>query len=415
MLSAGFIVAVVFSWIYDITPGGIIRTEPLPKQKLPLINKKVKTYRFTTFVSVIIIIGLLSFNIIDSASARKIEKIDKTIAVLPFTDILPIKYESIVFDYIGNQITAGLSKIDDFNVLPWRSTKNFRKGNKDYVKMGDEMDATILVDWKAIEIEGEKRLTIEMIVAEDEKILWSNDYSIKNSWTEISVISTEISRNIARRLRTFLSLEERARINEIPGSPTALYNAYRGRSIAQNALYLYEMGNRKTDLSDFDVAIDLYTQAIQVDSSFAEAYANRAVTRLWGIYTTHYSGNELEKCLEDIEKAKSIDSNLIEADIAMGFYYYYGKKDFDNALKYFQQALEKDPANVDCLFYLSLVHRRKGNWDEVAELSSQALENDPASALFYINIGTSYDYLHDFEKAIECHNLAIAILPEWPA
>lgn len=413
LLGVGFLVALIFSWIYDITPGGIKKTEPRSEPELPLVSKKIRTYKLTTFMSVIIIIGLLSFNIIDNASAKKIGRIDKTLAVLPFTDIIPIEYESIVFDYIGNRITAGLSKIENFDVIPWRVTKNYRKGNKNYIKMGKELEATILIDWKAVEIEGKKRLTMGMIVANDEKLLWSNDYSIEDTWTEISVISPEISRSIARRLKTFLSLKERARINETPGSPSASYNVFRGSYYAQNALYLYEMGNRKTNLSAFDVAIELFTQAIQVDSSFAEAYASRAKTRSWGIYIKYYDKDELKKCEEDIEKAFSIDPGLLEAFIAKGFYYYYGLRDYDNALKYFQAALDKDPGNVDCLFYLSLVHRRMGNWDEVASLSSRAIERNPASALFFTNIGISYDYLHDFERAIECHDYAIEILPEW--
>ncbi|MBN1388064.1 MAG: tetratricopeptide repeat protein [Bacteroidales bacterium] len=415
LLGIGFLVALVFSWIYDITPGGIKRTEPLEEPELPLVSKKIKTYRLTTFVSVILIIGLLSFNIIDNAKSRKFGRLEKTMAVLPFTDLLPPGYESLVFNYIGEEITACLSKIYTFKVLPWRVTSNYKKGNKSYNKIGKELKANLLIDWKAVEIDGNKRLTIFMFNTEDEKLLWSHDYPLEESWTEISIISPEISRSVARRLKTFLSQEERAMINEIPGSSRASFIAYKGSFIAQNALYLYELGNRKTELSVFDEAIDLYTQAIQIDPDFAAAYANRAKTRSWGIYTGYYDNSHLGKCRDDIEKATNLDPDLIEADIAMGFYCYYGLEDYKNALVYFERALEKQPDNVDCLFYLSLVYRRMGNWEKVASISAEALKRNPANALFYTNIGLSFDYLHDFEKAIECHNLAIESLPEWAA
>ncbi len=415
LLGIGFLVALVVSWIYDITPGGIKKTEPLEELELPLVSKKIKTYRLTTFVSVIFIIGLLSFNIIDNAKSRKFGRIEKTLAVLPFTGKLLPEYESMVFDYIGDEITACLGKIYTFKVLPWRVTCKYKKGNKGYNKIGKELNANFLIDWKAVEIDGNKRVTIFMFTTEDEKLLWSHDYPLEDSWTEISTISPEMSRSVARRLKTFLSQEERARIDEIPDSPRASFIAYKGSTIAQNALYLYELGNRKTELSVFDEAIDLYTQAIQIDPDFAAAYANRAKTRSWGIYTGYYDNSHLKKCRDDIEKSTSIKPNLIEADIAMGFYCYYGLRDYKNALIYFERALEKKQDDVDCFFYLSLVYRRMGNWEKLATISAEALERNPANALFFTNIGLSYDYLHDFEKAIECHNRAIEILPEWAA
>ena len=157
VLGIGFLVALVFSWIYDITPGGIKKTEPLAEPELPLVNKKIKTYRLTTFASVIVIIGLLSFNIIDNAASRKFGKIEKTLAVLPYTGDLPPEYDYMVFDYIGQEITACLSKIDTFKVLPWRLTMKYPKGNKSYNKIGRELRANLLIDWKAVIIDGDKK------------------------------------------------------------------------------------------------------------------------------------------------------------------------------------------------------------------------------------------------------------------
>ena len=68
LLGIGFFVSLWFSWIYDITPGGIKKTEPVSEQKVPIPKKEVRTYRTTTFVSILIIIGLVSYMIAPAIS-----------------------------------------------------------------------------------------------------------------------------------------------------------------------------------------------------------------------------------------------------------------------------------------------------------------------------------------------------------
>ncbi len=57
MLGIGFFASLWFSWIYDITPGGIKKTESVSDQKVRIPKKEVRTYQTTTFLSVLIIVG----------------------------------------------------------------------------------------------------------------------------------------------------------------------------------------------------------------------------------------------------------------------------------------------------------------------------------------------------------------------
>ena len=413
-LGIGFLLSLWFSWIFDITPGGITKTKPFKEETLPFSNKELKTYKISTFISIGIIICLLLFNVVDGVRTRQIQKIEKSIAILPYAGPLPPEYESMVFEFVGDQIFSGLNKIDTLDIRPWNQTKNYIKGDKPYSRIGRDLGASLLVDWQAWPIDGFKILTLTMINAPDEKVIWSNDYRMKR-WSEVSMIKPDISKDIARRLKTFLSLEERAKINKTPNSDVAAYWAWRANNTAQNAMQLYEMGIKHTDLSAFDEACNFYTRAIELDSAFAEAYANRAKTISWGIYTTYYDDSYLDRCREDIRKASELDKNLPEAIVALGFYYYYGLKDYQNALIHFERASESEPDNADILFYLTLIQRRLGHWDSVISLSEKVLKSRSVSSLYLTNIGLSYDYLHDFSKAIECHDRAIRINPDWEA
>ena len=79
----------------------------------------------------------------------------------------------------------------------------------------------------------------------------------------------------------------------------------------------------------FDRAIFFYDKAIKTDSTFALAYAKRAITRAWGYNAGHFTAKDhMDKCRNDIEQALHYGVGLPEAQIAYGFYYYYFLKDY---------------------------------------------------------------------------------------
>jgi tetratricopeptide (TPR) repeat protein len=148
---------------------------------------------------------------------------------------------------------------------------------------------------------------------------------------------------------------------------------------------------------------------------FAQAYAKRAIARAWGYYTRQVDSTHIEKCLEDINKAKEINKDLPEIQIALGFYYYYCEKKLDKALEYFAVASEMTPDDYQPLFYMAMVHRRKGEWKKSMNLIRRLITLDPQEALCLTNIGLTYAYFHNFDSALIYHQKAIDMMPVWPA
>jgi len=86
LLLVGFPVAVIFSWIFDVTPEGIEKTKPAEKLHKDEIPKTPNSWRIATFVSVVVIAGLVALNLFprskDKAATK--EEFDNSIAVLSF-------------------------------------------------------------------------------------------------------------------------------------------------------------------------------------------------------------------------------------------------------------------------------------------------------------------------------------------
>ena len=86
LLCVGFIIAIILSWIYDIHPeGGIVKTESAYKVKEDEISKSSNSWKIASYISFVVIIGLLAINIFGNRNQTKIDKsLEKSIAVLPF-------------------------------------------------------------------------------------------------------------------------------------------------------------------------------------------------------------------------------------------------------------------------------------------------------------------------------------------
>lgn len=193
-------------------------------------------------------------------------------------------------------------------------------------------------------------------------------------------------------------------------NPDAYLNYFRA-----NAGLLSAMGNKFPDPANFRSVIALYDKAIEEDSAFAMAFAKRAIALSWGIHSGEIDSDNCEKCSSDIDIASKIDPNLPEVDIARGFYYYYCEKDYNNAIKSFNDAHLKDPGIYKPLFYKAMVYRILGEWDEVSNLLNNVKISDSRNPLILTNAGLSYDYMHDYDTALDYHQKAIDVRPDWPA
>lgn len=274
--------------------------------------------------------------------------------------------------------------------------------NADYILLGNlRRNGNNIIIW--VELSSEK----------DKKDLWSESYT----WDKnlISGNTTEIVNEIARNLKTKITTGE---LNDIKTEPSqnaeANMNYTYANAISYNAYTTFITGNQYFESINFRSAIQTYDKAIKDDPLFAEAYARRAIARAWGYYTGQLDSTNIQKCLDDINKATNINNNLSEIQIASGFYYYYCTKELARAIEYFSNAIEKSPGDFQPLFYLAMVYRRMGNWNKCQTLIKKLISLDPQDAICLTNIGLTYGYFHKYDSALIFHQKAIDVMPGWP-
>src|SRR5207302_8459125 len=100
-----------------------------------------------------------------------------------------------------------------------------------------------------------------------------------------------------------------------------------------------------------------------------------------------------------------------ETHLALGFYRYYGQRDFTAALAEFQQAEQGLPNNVDITDAIALVERRLGHWDEAIDEFRRVVELDPRNTMAYISLAVTYESLRRFPEALATLDRVLAWEP----
>ncbi len=98
----------------------------------------------------------------------------------------------------------------------------------------------------------------------------------------------------------------------------------------------------------------------------------------------------------------------------MGYYHYYGSRDYDSALKEFAVAEKMQPNNAEMLEALAYVQRRQGKWDESIKNLERAIALDPKTTDRLSTLAQTYMYLRRWDDMERCIQRGLAASPDTP-
>ena len=141
---------------------------------------------------------------------------------------------------------------------------------------------------------------------------------------------------------------------------------------------------------EFDTAITDYTNAIELDPEYAEAYNYRGIAYL--------SNGDFDNAIADYTEAIELDQEFTDAykDRATA---YFGSSDFDNAITDYTKAIQLDPDDTNTYNYRGLAHFGNSEVDKAIDDFSRAIQLKPDSAAAYYNRGIIQLSLQNWEEA----------------
>jgi TolB-like protein/class 3 adenylate cyclase/Tfp pilus assembly protein PilF len=395
LLLTGFPIGLILAWAFDVTPEGIRATPPL---NLASPRRRGRRNLLILLAAGVLISGLAGLFILPRASARRL---DKSIAVLPFENFSDSKENAFFADGIQDDILTTLAKISDLKVISRTSVMPYRGKASSAREIGKALGVSAILEGSVRKDGNRVRVNVQLINAANDEHLWAEDYD--RDLTDMFAIQTDLAQKIAKELQAKLSPSEKEQLTRKPTENGEAYLAFVQARNLQNA---YE------DIEKLKQAEQLYERAIQLDPKFALALAGFSQLESWIVHSFERTAPRKEKARTLAERALQLAPDLPEAHLALGYSYYYGDLNYDDAEKEFAIAQKGLPNDSEVLLSVGAIQRRRGKWAESTANLEKAASLDPKSSWPLQNLAFNYEMTRDYAKANETVDRALAIDPK---
>jgi TolB-like protein/Tfp pilus assembly protein PilF len=410
LLAIGFIPALIFSWVFEMTPQGLKRDEDVrPEESIaPQTARRMNRMIIAVLVVALGYFALDKFVLAPRRAAAPNDLLSaisaKSIAVLPFENRSEDKANAYFADGIQDEILTRLSKIADLKVISRTSTQHYKSAPENLPEIAKQLGVAHIVEGSVQKSGDAVRVNVQLIKAANDSHLWADTFDRK--LTDIFSVESEVAKAIADQLRAHLSGREEQVIANKPTDNTEAYDAYlRGLAFSLKAA---------TTPANSLAAQKFLREAVRLDPKFALAWALLSYTDAVGYLTLTLqpTGVLREEARQAAETALTLQPNLGEAVLAKGQYYYGCLKDYDTAVRYFEQARQFLPNSSQIPESLAYVARRRGQWERSEAYFNEVERVDPRNVNVFTQHALSYVALRRFPEALRKLDQVLDITPD---
>jgi len=395
LLALGFVPALIFSWVFELTPEGLKRDEDVrPGQSIA-----PQTARRMDRMIIAVLVLALGYFAVDKfvlAPRRAAAPNDspsgasaKSIAVLPFVNMSADKNDEYLSDGMTEELINALAKVPGLRV-PGRTSCFAFKGKTEediFRKVGDQLHVNTVLEG-SIRKAGEKlRVTAQLVNVADGYHLWSEDYD--GDVRDIFTFQSNVAQRVVEALQIKLGVEA---ARALAKKPTENPEAHR--------LYLlgrYEFG--KYSEAGWTSSIRYYEQALKLDPNYALAYCGLADTYAYMGGVVMPSKEAVVKEKEFAQRALQLEPQLAEAHlslaVALG-----GAFDWRNAQVEFDRAIELNPNLAWAYEIYAWFLGGLGRLDEAIAKDKKAIELDPLNSFFQSALAYYLYHARRYDDAI---------------
>ena len=327
-------------------------------------------------------------------------QIEKSLAVLPFTNLSQDPGQEYFADGITENILMQLSTLPQFRVISRTSVMRYKKTTKSVSEIASELGVRFLLEGSAQAHKDKVRISVQLINAEQDKSVWSKVFMERMD--DIFAIQNSVAEVVAKELNATFSPRQSEKLSEVPTKNREAYDLFLQGRHAFN----------QWSVDGYRTATGYFKQAITKDPDFREAYSYLASSysarMSWnGDLTPEEAQSNIAIYLNEAWKRGPSDNDYI----TKAFVEFFISKDFYAAEKLLLPAIEMNPNNASALYTYSYVLNMMGRFEEAAKLVDRAKRIDPLT-VGYFNYQAISLYLMDrHEEALATLRDALQLYP----
>jgi TolB-like protein/tetratricopeptide (TPR) repeat protein len=404
-LLLGLPIALLFAWVFELTPEGVKREKDLDRSTTRSTGRKLD----------LIIIGVLTAAVawfavdkfiwqsnnaqptaqpsLESDTDMESGASKRSIAVLPFVNMSTDPENEYFADGLSEELLNQLAQIPDLQVVGRTSSFSFKGKNEDLRVIGNALNVANLLEG-SVRRQGDKvRVTAQLIRVDDGFHLWSNSYD--RTMDDVFVIQDDIASNVAGALKIVLDEKSRERMQHAGVRNVDAFVEF------QKGQALFELAHSGSELMEYlRQGIVHFDRAIELVPEFAAAHWQKSDYYAHVILEPTSSNDERAIALRDLNEALEIVYRLSE-DPSRRAMVNFDRVLFSDDWTPLQDRIEKALAATGC---------SKPNWIELAanlgyaesarKLYDRFQRCEPLSMTTPLKRAIAHAYLGDFEKAL---------------
>ncbi len=377
LVIAGFPVAFILAWAYEITLRGIVRHEETAGGAPRLA--------FLPYVTIVVVLTLGGGSLLYYVSQNYWEPSRRSIAVLPFTNNTDEADTDYLSDGLTEEIQSLIVRLNEFRVVALSTTWQLKDTVMDVASVAQQLGAEVVLTGSVRRYRNQVSITARLIDGDNGSELWSEKYDRELS--DIYAIQEDIARHVARALHVVLPVAADRRLKRLGTRNVDAYDTY---------LRGIDFLRVPPDETSLLLAEGLLRESLAIDPEFANAHAAMCEKHLAG-YKLSRDPGRFGRAEQACQQALELDVDSASVRLALGRLYNASGK-HQNALHEFEEALNDNSNIADIYIGLSETWIALDRYEDAESNLRLAIETDVS---YWASFNAMGNFLLDRGRFIE--------------